>query len=1064
MSTGYSHILKVFEFRESFMKRINFLILFIIMIAFLGISYAQELVINNDSINLANNNVILFTEEEKQWLEENKEITFGADFNWPPFDFADKNDKHTGLSSEYIRIIEEQTGIKINVIPGVWLDILNQAKSGKIDGITAAVKTSEREEYLKFSDPFIEVPLVIISKSNREDIKKFNDIKDKIVAVNKGSYIHEYILHHKLDVYLALRSSNKECVEAVSYGKADAYIGNLSAYTSIVEKGMITNLKVVGKMPGMSAPISIVITNDNVILKNIVNKVLGNVTDIQHRKFRKKWFDKSVLIFNKIILSKREHQWLAEHPVLRIAGEPNWAPLSYYNKKGSYVGVIPDIWKLIEKRGKVKVERVASKNWSQTIEMFKNKKIDIIEAITPTEKRKEYADFTDIYLKIDYAIITRTDVNYIKNFKSLDLTTIGVVEGYEVQEHISKQFPNQKLESYKSAEEGLKALSYGEIYAFILDVASFEFYSKKNGLSNIKISGVSPFFYEISVAVQQGNKELGSILNKILKTITDEEYKELFNRWSTINEPLIDYSLVWKVTLSALIILIFIFYWNRRLSSEINLRKEAEIELKKAKELAEEATNAKSEFLANMSHEIRTPMNAIIGFSELLQQTPLTHKQESYLATIISGGHTLLSLINDILDISKIEANKLEILYSSFDIVSTIYEVEQFFDERLKAKGLQLLFEQDPSFKSYIILDENRLRQILFNLIGNAIKFTNSGSIKLTTKFTEIENEAYKMQIIIEDTGIGIKNSQLPKIFDSFVQVGNFKTKRNIKGTGLGLSITKRLVELMNGSIVVESELNKGTKFVIEFMDIKTEKKSDYGNIRSQYSGVITFDKAKVLIVDDIESNRVLLKEICEDHGFEIYEAENGEESIEKAKLYVPDIILMDIRMPVMDGYEAITHLKKDQNLKRIPVVAVTASVMSRESDKLKEYKFDGYLRKPILRKEIVNKFREFIHYTIDENEETKITIIDDELVEGENFLTELNGTLHEQYKNSVEKHNLDDIMQFAKDLYKLAEHHHSSSVMSFSKEMEIAVKNFDISTIKNLLAKYEGMIKVIET
>ena len=456
-------------------------------------------------------------------------------------------------------------------------------------------------------------------------------------------------------------------------------------------------------------------------------------------------------------------------------------------------------------------------------------------------------------------------------------------------------------------------------------------------------------------------------------------------------------------------------------------------------------------------------MNAVIGFSELLQQTPLTHKQESYLATIVSGGHTLLGLINDILDISKIEANKMEVLYSSFDIVSTIYEIEQFFDERLKVKGLQLLFEQDPSFKSYVILDENRLRQVLFNLVSNSIKFTNSGYIKLTTKFTEIENEAYKMEIVVEDTGIGIKDSQLPKIFDSFVQVGDFKTKRNIKGTGLGLSITKRLVELMNGSISVESELKKGTKFIIKFIDVKTEKRSDYGDVRSIDSGIITFDKAKVLIVDDVESNRILLKEICEDYGFEIYEAENGEESIARAKLYVPDVILMDIRMPVMDGYEAITHLKKDPNLKRIPVIAVTASVMSRESDKLKEYKFDGYLRKPILRNEIVNKLKEFIHYTIDENEETKITLVNDELVEGRNFLIELNGTLYEQYKNSVEKHNLDDIMQFAKDLYKLAEKHHSSSIMNYSKEMEIAVKNFDISTIKNLLVKYEGMIKNVK-
>ncbi|MCK4980268.1 MAG: transporter substrate-binding domain-containing protein, partial [Candidatus Delongbacteria bacterium] len=268
------------------MKRIYFLIIFVLISTVLfQISYAQK----------TKNITIQFTDEEKNWLENNKEITFGADFNWPPFDFVDKNDKHTGLSSEYMKIIEKQTGMKINVIPGVWSYILNQAKTGKIDGITAAVRTSEREEYLRFSEPFIEVPLVIITRTNREDIKEFNDIKEKTIAVNKGSYIHEYLIKQKLDVYLALRSSNKECLEAVSYGKADAYIGNLSAYTNIAEEEMITNLKVIGEMPGWSAPISIAVTKNNTILYSIINKILDNISDVGHRKLRDKWFQESLL-------------------------------------------------------------------------------------------------------------------------------------------------------------------------------------------------------------------------------------------------------------------------------------------------------------------------------------------------------------------------------------------------------------------------------------------------------------------------------------------------------------------------------------------------------------------------------------------------------------------------------------------------------------------------------------------------------------------------------------------------------------------------------------------------
>ncbi|MCK4981100.1 MAG: response regulator, partial [Candidatus Delongbacteria bacterium] len=679
------------------------------------------------------------------------------------------------------------------------------------------------------------------------------------------------------------------------------------------------------------------------------------------------------------------------------------------------------------------------------------------------EKRKEFADFSDVYLKVDYVIITRTDINYIKNFKSLDLTTIGVVEGYEVQYYIEKQYPYQKIIGFKSAEDGLKALSYGEIYAFIIDVASFEYYSKKRGLSNIKISGVSPFFYQVAVGVRKGNRELVSILNKSLKTITEEEYKEAFNRWSTISEPLIDYSLVWKVVLSALVVMVFIFYWNRKLSKEINLRKRVETELVKAKNIAEEATNAKSDFLANMSHEIRTPMNAVIGFTELMEKTPLTDKQESYLSTIKAGGNTLLSLINDILDISKIEAKKLEVIYSSFDLASTIYELKQFFDLSTKQKGLKFVVDQDKDLPGSITLDESRLRQIFFNIISNAIKFTNSGTIKLTTRYTKVEEKVIDLNITIEDTGIGIKEDQVSKIFEPFTQVGDSRTKRITKGTGLGLAITKQLVELMNGSIKAESRVEEGTKFTIEFYNVKVDGIGKEINVVDNNIESITFDKTKVLIVDDVESNRILLRELCEEHDFEILEAENGKEAVEKTKLYVPDMVLMDVRMPVMNGYEAIKLIKEDPNLKDITVIAITASVMSSESKKLKQSQFNGYLRKPISREILLSKFKEFIAYKIESNETETVTV-KDELVDAENFFTELNGALYKQYKSSVDKHNLEDIMEFAKDLHKLAKKHHSGTIVNYSEEMKSAVNNFDISAIKTLLSKYEGLVKKVKT
>ncbi|TLX72158.1 PAS domain S-box protein [Labilibacter sediminis] len=479
------------------------------------------------------------------------------------------------------------------------------------------------------------------------------------------------------------------------------------------------------------------------------------------------------------------------------------------------------------------------------------------------------------------------------------------------------------------------------------------------------------------------------------------------------------------------------------------------------------ASKAKSLFLANMSHEIRTPMNAIIGFSELLSKHIEKPPLNGYLNSIKSSGKILLALINDLLDLEKIEAGKMLLSKEFVDFGRIIQEIEQTFLMVSSEKNVIIRISKPATFPTSINIDSLKIKQILLNLVNNALKFTKEGNVTIQYSF-KFDNNSDKGALLFSviDTGIGISEEKQTTIFEPFIQDKN-PNKKEHQGTGLGLSIVQKLIHMMDGTISLVSSENKGSNFSILIPNVQSSKQS-YAEQNEEVYNSPRFNKELVLLADDIESNLDILKAFCSDLNLTYELARNGIEVIEKAKSKLPKMIFMDLRMPVLDGYKAIEKIRSNEKLKQIPVIAISASSQSYEVEDIYKAGFNGFIEKPI----IVSKLnKELSKYLItnpyNKQEPLRKYIPNEKSSFSENERQELQKKFDQKiipvWKGLKEILSSEKLNLFSENLKEITQKVKWIELEEYIKQLNIAIQSFDYESIQKLLIKFKNYTNQIK-
>jgi two-component system, NarL family, sensor histidine kinase EvgS len=903
---------------------------------------------------------LVLTAAERAYIRSAKPIRVGLAESRPPLYLFNERGELDGMLGDYLRWIGENTGLTFNVISvSTFDDVMKGAAAGEFD--LQPVFAIDRETLPGFSAtrPYLSTPIVYIARHGLTDLTPINSFNGYRVAVTRASAIDEYIERTLPAAKRIQYPDALQALKAVSAGEADVFVGPLAFASYLVDKNLLFNLDLRGELSTNAGTYAMAVSNQPPELASIVRKALEAMTPADDAAIRNKWAPAQSLLKPLDIqaaLTPSEREWVKQNRELRVAYDREFVPFSFEGQSGVMSGLAADYLKLVEKKVGLKVISAKADTWDGALAGIRAGRANLLVASARNDERRAYLSFVGPYAGVPTGIVARLDDKQVVSMDDLARERVAAIQSHFLLPALKRQYPGIQIVEVESQRAALDAVESGNVRAAIGNLNVIDPILQRHFLGALRVANTVPQGdSELYFAVPSDSLELARILRKGLDGVTAQEHAELRQKWLHVTyqsgvpwRKILQFGL--PIAVSLLGILLATLWWNKKLKEEIALRTLAESRLTEALKVAQTMSEAKSRFLATMSHEIRNPVSGIVGTAHALLRRAQSPRERESLQVIRDSGDYLIRLLTQVLDYSKSEAGKFTLVAEWVDLKRLLEESINPFRYVAEQKSLQMNIAIEGPLAPSHQIDPMRLRQVITNLVSNAIKFTESGGIKITLHAESVLDSVQSIGIRVQDTGPGIPDAARESLFEPYAQTE--LSRKRLDSTGLGLSICRDTIERLGGTVrLLDNEELPNTislnlpgacfeiKLSLPVRDNVTDDRSKTTDAatsspvgmqgvnapaliqggmdpvrRDANLGESAPSKSRpsirVLLADDDALNLALHREVLESAGYIVDTAANGHLAFTLWLREGHQIIFSDGSMPVMSGLEFVKAVR----------------------------------------------------------------------------------------------------------------------------------------------------------